>query len=47
MCATAAALAAADLLGLVLDEAAKALGDFRGTGRRFELRGGWRCDGHR
>lgn len=34
-----AALGVADLLGLPLDEAANALGDFRGTGRRFELRG--------
>lgn len=34
-----AALAATHMLGLSLDEAASALADFRGTGRRFELRG--------
>jgi UDP-N-acetylmuramate--alanine ligase len=34
-----AALAVADLLALPLDEAAAALGEYRGTGRRFELRG--------
>lgn len=34
-----AALAAAGLLELPLTEAARALGEFRGTGRRFELRG--------
>lgn len=34
-----AALAVADLLALPLDEAAAALGEFRGTGRRFEVRG--------
>lgn len=34
-----AALAAADWIGLPGQEAAKALGEFRGTGRRFELRG--------
>lgn len=34
-----AALAVADLLGLNLDQAAAALAAFRGTGRRFELRG--------
>jgi UDP-N-acetylmuramate--alanine ligase len=33
-----AAFAAADQLGLPLGEAAQALGDFRGTGRRFEVR---------
>ncbi len=33
------ALAVADQLGLNLREAALALGDFRGTGRRFEVRG--------
>jgi UDP-N-acetylmuramate--alanine ligase len=33
------ALAVADQLGLNLGEAAMALGDFRGTGRRFEIRG--------
>jgi UDP-N-acetylmuramate--alanine ligase len=33
-----AALAVADLLGLPLDEAARALGRFSGTGRRFEIR---------
>jgi UDP-N-acetylmuramate--alanine ligase len=33
------ALAVADALGLDLREAAMALGDFRGTGRRFEERG--------
>ncbi|MEX2143613.1 MAG: UDP-N-acetylmuramate--L-alanine ligase [Anaerolineales bacterium] len=33
------ALAAADLLGLDVQEAAMALADFRGTARRFELRG--------
>jgi len=33
------ALAVADQLGLDLEEAAMALGDFRGTQRRFELRG--------
>jgi UDP-N-acetylmuramate--alanine ligase len=33
------ALAVADLLGLPLDEAAEALGQFQGTARRFELRG--------
>lgn len=32
-------LAVADRLGLNLGEAAMALGDFRGTGRRFEVRG--------
>lgn len=32
-------LAVADQLGLNLNEAAMALGDFRGTGRRFEVRG--------
>jgi UDP-N-acetylmuramate--alanine ligase len=34
-----AALAACDLLGLPLEQAAAALGSYRGTGRRFELRG--------
>jgi UDP-N-acetylmuramate--alanine ligase len=34
-----AALTVAALLGLPLDEAAQALGDFLGTGRRFEVRG--------
>jgi UDP-N-acetylmuramate--alanine ligase len=34
-----AVLAVADLLGLPLQPAAQALGDYRGTGRRFELRG--------
>jgi UDP-N-acetylmuramate--alanine ligase len=34
-----AALAVADLLGLSLDAAAQALGEFRGTSRRFEVRG--------
>ena len=34
-----AALAVARLLGLDLDAAAKALGDYQGTGRRFEVRG--------
>jgi UDP-N-acetylmuramate--alanine ligase len=34
-----AALAVADELGLPLDQAAQALGDYRGAGRRFELRG--------
>lgn len=34
-----AALTVTDLLGLPLDEAARALGDFSGTGRRFEVRG--------
>lgn len=34
-----AALAAADVLKLPLEQAAGALGQFRGTGRRFELRG--------
>jgi UDP-N-acetylmuramate--alanine ligase len=34
-----AALTVAHLLGLPLDRAAKALGDFAGTGRRFEVRG--------
>lgn len=33
------ALAIADLLGLNLGEAAMALSDFRGTGRRFDVRG--------
>ncbi len=33
------ALAVADKLGLNLSEAAMALGDFRGTARRFEMRG--------
>jgi UDP-N-acetylmuramate--alanine ligase len=33
------ALAVADQLGLNLDEAAMALSDFRGTGRRFDVRG--------
>ena len=33
------ALAVADLLGLSLTEAALALGDFRGTSRRFDVRG--------
>lgn len=33
-----AALAVADLLGLPLDAAAQALNEFRGTGRRFEVR---------
>ncbi len=33
------ALAAADLLGLPANEAAMALSDFRGTARRFEVRG--------
>jgi UDP-N-acetylmuramate--alanine ligase len=34
-----AALAIVDLLGLARERAAKALGDFTGTGRRFQLRG--------
>ncbi|MBN2550572.1 MAG: UDP-N-acetylmuramate--L-alanine ligase [Anaerolineales bacterium] len=34
-----AALAVAHVLGLPMDRAAAALGQFRGTGRRFELRG--------
>jgi UDP-N-acetylmuramate--alanine ligase len=34
-----AALAVTHILGLPLSEAAKALGEFKGTGRRFELRG--------
>jgi UDP-N-acetylmuramate--alanine ligase len=34
-----AALAVADQLGLPLQVAAQALGEFRGTGRRFEIRG--------
>lgn len=34
-----AALATAAFLGVPLDEAAWALGEFRGTGRRFEIRG--------
>ena len=34
-----AALAAADLLGLPANEAAMALSDFRGTARRFDIRG--------
>jgi len=34
-----AALAVADQLGLDLPAAAQALGEFRGTGRRFEIRG--------
>lgn len=34
-----AALTVAELLGLPLDRAAGALGEFRGTGRRFEVRG--------
>ncbi|HEX9617418.1 MAG TPA: UDP-N-acetylmuramate--L-alanine ligase [Anaerolineales bacterium] len=34
-----AALAVAHILGLPPGEAAEALGDFKGTGRRFELRG--------
>lgn len=33
------ALAAVDVLGLPVSEAAQALAEFRGTGRRFELRG--------
>ena len=35
----AVALAAAETLGVALTEGAKALGDFRGVGRRFESRG--------
>lgn len=34
-----AVLAVIALMGLPLDEAAKALGEFRGTGRRFEIKG--------
>jgi UDP-N-acetylmuramate--alanine ligase len=34
-----AALAVVDLLGLPIEEAARALGSYRGTGRRFEVRG--------
>jgi len=34
-----AALAVTDLLGFPIEEAARALGSYRGTGRRFELRG--------
>jgi UDP-N-acetylmuramate--alanine ligase len=34
-----AALAIVDVLGLSRDEAARALAEFRGTGRRFQLRG--------
>ncbi len=34
-----AALGAIDLLGLPLEQAARACAEFRGTGRRFELRG--------
>jgi UDP-N-acetylmuramate--alanine ligase len=34
-----AALAVADVLGLPLQDAARALGAFRGAGRRFEIRG--------
>ena len=34
-----AALAVADLLGFPIEEATRALGSYRGTGRRFEVRG--------
>jgi UDP-N-acetylmuramate--alanine ligase len=34
-----AAIAVTDLLGLPVDEAAEALGEFTGTGRRFEVKG--------
>jgi len=38
----AAALAALELAGVAADDAARALGEFRGTGRRLEARGGER-----
>ena len=39
MIAALAAMAVADLLGLPLAEAGQALGEYQGSGRRFELRG--------
>ena len=39
VCNALAALAVMDSLGFSLDRAAAALGEYRGTGRRFELRG--------